>query len=184
MAIAPALDGADADQAAETLTGLIGAGLLDYANALGPRCHTVCLVTVGAERVGHQDAPPSAGHAALAAMHRSIGFDHPEQTFTHLDLPSWELTPGAGSAVVDAVASPVSLETALRSSASGYALFERSFRDAPAALHMATRLRGARRRRHHRRCRRHRPALRPLSRRAWRAAHRPAEPPLARIPKC
>jgi mycobactin polyketide synthetase MbtD len=134
VAIAPALDGADAGRAAETLTGPIGAGLLDYANALDPRCQTVCLVTVGAERVGHQDALPSAGHAALAAMHRSIGFDYPEQTFTHLDLSSWELTPAAGYAVVDAVLAGVA-ETALRGSAGGYALFERSFRDAPAALH-------------------------------------------------
>jgi mycobactin polyketide synthetase MbtD len=132
VAIAPALDGADADRAAETLTGLVGAGLLDYANALGPRCQTVCLVTVGAERVGHQDVPPSPGHAALAAMHRSIGFDYPEQTFTHVDLSSRELTPAAGFAVVQALLSG-SGETALRNSASGYVLFERSFRDAPAA---------------------------------------------------
>jgi mycobactin polyketide synthetase MbtD len=131
VAIAPVLGGA-ADRAAETLTGLIRAGLLDYANTLGPRCHTVCLVTVGAERVAHQDALPSAGHAALAAMHRSIGFDYPEQTFTHLDLSSCELAPTAGFAVVEALLSG-SGETALRNSASGYALFERSFRDAPAA---------------------------------------------------
>ena len=85
---------------------------------------TVCLVTVGAERVGHQDALPSAGHAALAAMHRSIGFDYPEQTFTHLDLSSWQLTPTAGFAVVEASLSGFG-ETALRTSASGYALFER-----------------------------------------------------------
>jgi mycobactin polyketide synthetase MbtD len=132
VAIAPALDGDDAGRAARTLTGLIGAGLLDYANALGPRCETVCLVTVGAERVGRQDAPPSAGHAALAAMHRSIGFDYPERTFTHLDLPSGELAPTAGRVVVEALLSG-SGEVALRNSASGYALFERSFRDAPAA---------------------------------------------------
>jgi mycobactin polyketide synthetase MbtD len=130
--ISPVLDCADAGRAAETLTELIGAGPLDYANALGPRCQTVCLVTVGAERVGHQDAPPSAGHAALAAMHRSIGFDYPEQTFTHLDLSSRELTPAAGFAAVQALLSGFG-EAALRNSPSGYALFERSFRDAPAA---------------------------------------------------
>jgi mycobactin polyketide synthetase MbtD len=130
--IAPAFDGAGAHRAAEILKGLAGNGLLEYANSVGPRCHTVCLVTVGAERVGRHDAPPSPGHAALAAMHRSVGFDHPEQTFTHLDLPSWQLTPGAGPAVVDALLSGAG-ETALRSAASGHALFERSFRDAPAA---------------------------------------------------
>ena len=132
VAVAPALDGADAVKAAEALAGLIGAGLLDYANTLGPRCHTVCLVTVRAERIGHRDAPPSAAHAALAAMHRSIGFDHPEWTFTHLDLPSRELTAAACSAAVIALLSGRK-EAALRSAASGYALFERTFRDASAA---------------------------------------------------
>ncbi|OBK44913.1 mycobactin polyketide synthase MbtD [Mycobacterium sp. 1081908.1] len=122
--IAPVVDAAGAHRAAEALAGLAGAGLLDYANALGPRCHTVCLVTVAADRVGPHDASPSAAHAALAAMHRSAGFDHPELTFTHLDLPSWELTPAA----VDAVLSGAG-DVALR----GQALFERSFRDAPAA---------------------------------------------------
>lgn len=132
LAIAPVLDGADGGHAAEALTGLIGGGLLDYADALGPRCRTVCLVTVGAERLGHQDAPRSAGHAALAAMHRSVGFDYPEQTFTQLDLSSRELTPAAGFEAVEALLSG-SRDTALRNTAGGYALFERSFRDAPAA---------------------------------------------------
>jgi len=132
VAIAPAVDRADAGRAAEALTGLIGAGLLDYANALGPRCQTACLVTVGAERVGHREAPPSAGHAALAAMHRSIGFDYPEKTFTHLDLESRELTAAAGVAVVAALLSGCG-EAALRNSAGGHVLFERSFRDAAAA---------------------------------------------------
>ncbi|OBI13798.1 polyketide synthase [Mycobacterium sp. E2327] len=128
--IAPAIDGAGAQRAAEALTGLAAAGLLDYANAPGPRCHTVCLITVAADRVGPRDAPSSAGHAALAAMHRSAGFEHPERSFTHLDLPSWELTPAAGSTAVDAVLSGAG-ELALR----GRALFERSLRDAPAAAH-------------------------------------------------
>jgi mycobactin polyketide synthetase MbtD len=122
--VAPDFVGTGAQRAAEALTGLAAAGLLDYANAPGPRCHTVCLVTVGAERIGQHDAPPSAGHAALAAMHRSVGFDHPERAFTHLDLPTRELTPAA----VDAVLSGAG-EVALR----GDGLFERSFRDAPAA---------------------------------------------------
>jgi mycobactin polyketide synthetase MbtD len=132
VAIAPTVRDADAGRAARTLTGLIGAGLLDYANALGPRCQTACLVTVGAERVGDQDAPASAGHAALAAMHRSVGFEYPATVFTHLDLPSWELPPAAGVVAVEALLSGGG-ETALRASAGGYALFERSFRDAPAA---------------------------------------------------
>ncbi|ORW28846.1 polyketide synthase [Mycobacterium paraense] len=128
VAVAPALDDLDA---AGNLTGLIGSGQLGYARALGPHCHTVCLVTVGAERVGDRDVPPSPGQAALAAMHRSIGFDHPELSFTHLDLPSGELTPAAGRAVVAGLLSG-SGTTALRDSESGYALFERTLRDAPA----------------------------------------------------
>lgn len=132
VAIAPALDAADAVSAAEELTRLIASGLLDYAQAVGPRCQTVCLVTVGAERVGDPDPPPSAGHAALAAMHRSLGFDRPETAFTHLDLPSRELPPAAGADVVAALLSGRG-ETALRASAGRYALLERSFRDAPAA---------------------------------------------------
>ncbi len=130
-AIPPTLDGADAAVAAQQLTGLIGSGRLDYARALGPRCHTVCLVTVGAERVGDRDAPPSPGQAALAALHRSIGFDHPEQSFTHLDLAPGELTPAIGFAAVAGLLSGCG-ETAVRDSENGYALLARSFRDAPA----------------------------------------------------
>ncbi|OMC55552.1 polyketide synthase [Mycobacterium sp. IS-836] len=132
VAIAPALECAGAYQAAEVLPEVIGSGVLDFANAPGPRCHTVCLITVAAERVGQLDAPPSAGHAALAAMHRSIGFDYPERAFTHLDLPSAELAPAAGLAAVDALIAGVG-EAVLRGVANGYALFERTFRDAPAA---------------------------------------------------
>jgi mycobactin polyketide synthetase MbtD len=130
VAIAPVLD--DSDEYADGLAGLVGTGLLDYPTALGPGCRTVCLVTVAAEQTGPQDALPSAGQAALAAMHRSIGFDYPELTFSHLDLPSWELTPAAGPAVVEALLAG-SGETALRSSATGYARFERTLRDVPAA---------------------------------------------------
>ncbi|SPM31728.1 mycobactin polyketide synthase MbtD [Mycobacterium terramassiliense] len=131
VAVAPTFDGADAAAAAQALTELIGSGQPDYARALGPRCHTVCLVTVGAEPVGHREAPPSPTQAALAAMHRSIGFDYPEQSFAHLDLISRELTPAAGRAAVDALLSGCG-ETALRESESGYVLFERSLREVPA----------------------------------------------------
>ncbi len=127
--LAPALDDVDAAAAAATLTRLIGAGLLDYMNTPGPRCHTVCLVTVRAEMV-HADEDPSAGHAALAAMHRSIGFDFPERTFSHLDLPAWNLTAAHVAAVVPALLSG-RREAALRDPAG--LLFERTFCDASAA---------------------------------------------------
>jgi mycobactin polyketide synthetase MbtD len=131
VAIAPVL-GPDADGAANALTGLVEADQLGFLTALGPRCRTVCLLTVGAERVDHHDALQSPGHAALAAMHRSIGFDYPELTFQTLDLPSWELTPVSGAAVIDALRTG-SGDLALRTSGDGYALLERILHDAPAA---------------------------------------------------
>lgn len=131
VAVAPALDVPDAGRAADTVTDLIGTGLLGYADALGPRCRAVCLVTVAAERVGGQGAPPSAVQAALAAMHRSVGYEHPEHAFTQMDLPSWELTPAAAEVVVEALLSGRG-DAALRDFADGCALFERTFRDVPA----------------------------------------------------
>jgi mycobactin polyketide synthetase MbtD len=134
VAVAPVFeaDGADVVGAAKALTGLIEADKLGFVTALGPRCRTVCLLTVGAERVDQHDAPQSPGHAALAAMHRSIGFDYPELTFQNLDLPSWELTPVSGAAVIEAVLTG-SVDLALRKSGDGYALFERTVHDAPTA---------------------------------------------------
>jgi mycobactin polyketide synthetase MbtD len=140
VAIAPALDGSDPELAARELAERIGDGLFGYAEAAGTRCRTVCLVTVGAEQLNPDDAVPTPGQAALAAMHRSLGFDYPEVTFTHLDLPSRELTPIAGSAAVEAILSgsiETRLETALRGSANRYARFERALRDAPAAPPLA-----------------------------------------------
>jgi len=129
VVIAPVL-GTDAEGAATALTGLVGADKLDYVTALGPQCRTVCLLTVAAERIDQRDAPQSPGHAALAAMHRSIGFDYPDLTFHNLDLPSWELTPVSGGAVIEALLTGSS-DTALRKSGDGYALFERTLHDAP-----------------------------------------------------
>ncbi len=134
VAVAPVFeaDGADVVGATKALTGLIEADKLGFVTALGPRCRTVCLLTVGAERVDQHDAPQSPGHAALAAMHRSIGFDYPELTFQNLDLPSWELTPVAGAAVIEASLTG-SVDLALRKAGDGYALFERTVHDAPTA---------------------------------------------------
>ena len=44
------------------------------------------LLTRGAEHLDG-DPPPHPGSAALAALHRSTGFDYPDHTFAHLDLP-------------------------------------------------------------------------------------------------
>ncbi|MEB3020727.1 SDR family NAD(P)-dependent oxidoreductase [[Mycobacterium] crassicus] len=53
----------------------------------GTNCRRVWLVTRGAEQLAG-DPPPGLGAAALAALHRSIGFGYPDQTFAHLDLPA------------------------------------------------------------------------------------------------
>ncbi|WP_067971563.1 SDR family NAD(P)-dependent oxidoreductase [Mycolicibacter icosiumassiliensis] len=49
-------------------------------------CRRVWLLTRSAEQLDG-DPPPRPGAAALAALHRSIGFDYPDHTFAHLDLP-------------------------------------------------------------------------------------------------
>ncbi|QUR68222.1 mycobactin polyketide synthase MbtD [Mycobacterium spongiae] len=130
--IAPEFDYPDAARVTGELCDLVGAGVLDYPSQVGSDCHTVCLVTVGGEQVSSGDAVPFAGQAALAAMHRSIGFEYPERTFSHLDLPSGELAPEAGAALVEALLTGRS-EIALRDSASGYVLLGRTLADAPAA---------------------------------------------------
>ncbi|OBI05744.1 hypothetical protein A5715_02185 [Mycolicibacter heraklionensis] len=56
------------------------------AIAPGPACRRVWLLTRGAEQLDG-DPPPNPGGAALAALHRSAGFDYPDHTFAHLDLP-------------------------------------------------------------------------------------------------
>ncbi len=66
----------------------IDSGLLDYAGAVGPRCRDVWLLTAGAEHVVPEDPAADLAQSALAAMHRSIGFEHPDQSFHHLDLPA------------------------------------------------------------------------------------------------
>ena len=67
----------------------------------GRNCRRVWLLTCGAETPdGESSANPGA--AALAALHRSIGFDHPDHTFAHLDLPTTPTTldfPAAAAAL-------------------------------------------------------------------------------------
>ncbi|MUL45715.1 SDR family NAD(P)-dependent oxidoreductase [Mycobacterium sp. CBMA293] len=91
IVVAPMLDHPDAEAAVTDLAELVGAGLCDYPNAVGPQCTDVWLVTVGGEHVLDDEPVALPAQAALAAMHRSIGFDHPDQSFRHLDLASWDL---------------------------------------------------------------------------------------------
>ncbi|MCV7412180.1 polyketide synthase [Mycobacterium florentinum] len=99
--IAPELDQLDALAAIEQIAGRSDAGLPDYAAVIGPRCRAVWLLTVGAEQVDPGEPDVSPAQAALAAMHRSVGFEFPDQTFGHLDLPSRDVDAPTALAVVD-----------------------------------------------------------------------------------
>ncbi|OBC15823.1 polyketide synthase [Mycobacterium sp. 852013-50091_SCH5140682] len=90
--IAPDLPSDTATAAAE-LGRRIDGGLLDYPDAITANTRDVWLVTVGGEL---------PGSAALAAMHRSIGYEHPDQNFHHLELPA-ELDPAMAASAVTAM---------------------------------------------------------------------------------
>ncbi|MGD1279511.1 mycobactin polyketide synthase MbtD [Mycobacterium seoulense] len=111
--IAPQLDGLDPATAIEQIAARPDAGLPDYAALVGPRCRAVWLVTAAAETIDPDDADASAAQAALAAMHRSVGFEFTDQTFGHLDLPGREVDDQAARAVVDALLGEAA-EVALR----------------------------------------------------------------------
>ncbi|BBX45408.1 mycobactin polyketide synthase MbtD [Mycobacterium cookii] len=98
--IAPPIDTLDVTAAVDALAGRVGAGLPDYAAIIGPRCRTVWLLTTDGERVGPDDTVTPA-HAALAAMHRSVGFEFPDQTFGSLDIRSGEVDERNATAIVD-----------------------------------------------------------------------------------
>lgn len=101
--IAPELDQLDAAAAIEQIAGRPDAGLPDYAAVIGPRCRAVWLLTAAAERVDSGTPTVSPAQAALAAMHRSVGFEFPDQAFGHLDLPGRDLDDPTALAVIDAL---------------------------------------------------------------------------------
>ncbi len=115
IVVAPMLDHPDTEAAITDLAELIRGGLCDYPNAIGSQCNDVWLVTVGGEHVRDDEPVALPAQAALAAMHRSIGFDHPDQSFRHLDLASWEIDTPAATAVVDTMLG-TGTEVALRDS--------------------------------------------------------------------
>ncbi|MCV7082968.1 hypothetical protein [Mycolicibacterium insubricum] len=123
--VAPELDHPDAARSAEELTALVGHGLLDYASGIGAHCRDVRLLTVGGEQVDAQEPVALPAQAAMAAMHRSIGSEHTDQQFRHLDLPSWELDPRTAEAAAAVALSDLG-EAALRAGRSGPVLYRRT----------------------------------------------------------
>lgn len=130
VVIAPAVDGTDAADAADELAALVGDGLLGYGRAIGPLCRDVWLVTAAGEHVGDSAVPADAelavapGQAALAAMHRCVGFEFPDQTFRHLDLPSRTVDAQLADVAVDVVLTEHG-EVALRRNPVGLGLWKR-----------------------------------------------------------
>ncbi|OOK80187.1 short chain dehydrogenase family protein [Mycobacterium kansasii] len=99
MIIAPALLQPDAVAAAGQLRS--GAKQLDYHQAVGPRCRRVWLVTMCGEQVDARAPLALPAQAALAAMHRSVGFEFPDQTFAHLDVPGREIDEATARRCID-----------------------------------------------------------------------------------
>ncbi|MCV7401229.1 mycobactin polyketide synthase MbtD [Mycobacterium fragae] len=91
---------------------------LRYSAIVGPRCRRVWLVTVRGERVQPGEPVVLASQAALAAMHRSVGFEFPDQTFAHVDLASRDLDVDGALAAVNALLGSHT-EVALRENGSG-----------------------------------------------------------------
>lgn len=126
VVVAPISEHVDTVSAAEALSGRIDAGLLDYVGAITPETRDVWLVTVGGEQVGDERLRPEA--AALAAMHRSLGYEHPDQSFRHLDLTTIPLDAAAAAAAVTAMLTGTR-DVALRDNGSGPTVWHRELRD-------------------------------------------------------
>ena len=99
--VAPALHQLDAAEAVEQMAGRADAGLPDYEAIIGPRCRTVWLITAGGELVVTGDPGPRPAQAALAAMHRSVGFEFGDQAFGSLDLAVGEVDQQTAAAALD-----------------------------------------------------------------------------------
>jgi mycobactin polyketide synthetase MbtD len=123
--IAPALDQLDTTAAIDQVAGRADIGMPDYAAIISPRCRAVWLLTARGERVHSDDADVRPAQAALSAMHRSVGFEFPDQTFGSLDLSSRDIDGSTAAAVVDVLLGDATV-TALRANARRYV---RSFRE-------------------------------------------------------
>jgi mycobactin polyketide synthetase MbtD len=101
--IAPELNRPDAVDAVKQIAGRTDVGLPDYDAIIGPRCRAVWLLTAGGERVLTGDTDPRPAQSALAAMHRSVGFEFGDQTFGSLDLPAGDVDEQTAAAAIDAL---------------------------------------------------------------------------------
>lgn len=128
IAVAPAIDDEDPVIAASRVAVAVDAGLLRYADAVTARTRDVWLVTVGADRVAIGDNAFRAGQAAIAAMHRSVGFEYPDQTFAHLDIPTRDPDDVLVVAAADALVGAAQ-DVALRAGVGGSVAYRRRLRD-------------------------------------------------------
>ena len=97
--VAPATADSNPVEAADELGELVGAGMLRYAD--GGHGRVQWLITAAGEHTQPDDPPAAPLQAAVAAMHRCIGFEHPETTFAHLDLPRWGFDGDTAARAVD-----------------------------------------------------------------------------------
>lgn len=141
VVMAPNLDDEDPAGSARGLADAVNAGLLRYADSITATTRDVWLVTVRAEAVaGDADGGVLPGQAALAAMHRSVGLEHPEHNFRHLDLPTGEPDRVVADAIVDVILSGAE-DLALRVGDTGPTAHRRTLRDEqalPPAWHANT----------------------------------------------
>lgn len=113
VVVVPEFDRLDVTAAIDQIAGRPDAGLPDYPALIGPRCRAVWLLTAGAEQVDRNDAAASPAQAALAGMHRSVGFEFPDQAFGHLDLAHRDVDAATAEAVVEVLLGEAA-EVALR----------------------------------------------------------------------
>lgn len=115
--VGPVCSGPDPALAAEELTRLVDRGLLDYADdACTP---TMWLITAAGERSRPDDPEPQPLQAAVAAMHRSVGFEYADTAFAHLDLPGWNIDDDMAECAVETLLGAAG-EVALRDSGIRY----------------------------------------------------------------
>lgn len=140
IALAPAaLDDPDPAAVSRTLAQLVDGGLLGYLDVIGTGCRRVCLITMRGEQAQPADPAVLPGPAALAAMHRSAGYEFPDVEFTHVDIPANDVPRGdVDPNVVLAAALGGPGTGAIRSSGGGPALLRRDFVPVPPVVSAPT----------------------------------------------